>query len=302
MTQVFCRLILATAVLASTAILGYAPTSVGAAAPADMATVRAAHFSPDTPGVDVYLQAFSGGSLSLFVPNAAYAGVSPYYLVTPNVYLVTMRPHGAAPSTPALLSWTLDAKAGQAYTIAGVGTGTARHGVVLHDELSQPPAGVGRVRVIQAASRAPKANVVVVNGPMLARGLAFTATTGYTQVPSGKWPLQARSVQTPSHLTSSTVSIASGSVTSILLLDGKTGGLALRTVLDAASAPVPPTGAVPAGGGGMASVISGQSTTADGGVPSLLWFAAFVIFAAALGVTGGLAIWTGVGWRRRIAR
>jgi hypothetical protein len=259
MTQRLFRLVLAGVLATCAAILGVAASEPAAAAPAELAVIRAAHFSPDTPGVDVYLQPFSGGALSLFVPNAAYAAVSPYRLVDPGVYLVTMRPHGAAPTTAALLSWTLDAKAGQAYTIAGVGTGNARHGVVLHDELTQPPAGTGRVRVVQAASRAPKAMVVAVNGPTLAANLAFATTTSYTQVPAGTWPLRANSAQDASLTTSSTVSIASGSVTSVLLLDGKTGGLAIRTVLDAASAPVPPTGAVPAGGGGMASVISGHS-------------------------------------------
>jgi len=259
MTQRLFRFTLATALAACAAVLGVAASEPAAGAPAELAVIRAAHFSPDTPGVDVYLQPFSGGSLSLFVPNAAYAAVSPYRLVDPGLYLVTMRPHGAAPTTAALLSWTLDARAGQAYTIAGVGTGTARHGVVLHDELTQPPAGTGRVRVVQAASRAPKAMVVAVNGPTLAANLAFATTTGYTQVPAGTWPLRAHSAQDPSVATSATVSIASGSVTSVLLLDGKSGGLAIRTVLDAASAPVPPQGAVPAGGGGMASVISGHS-------------------------------------------
>jgi hypothetical protein len=98
-----------------------------------------------------------------------------------------------------------------------------------------------------------------VNGPTLAAYLGFATTTSYTRVPAGTWPLKASSVQDPSLTTSSTVSIASGSVTSVLLLDGKSGGLAIRTVLDAASVPVPPKGAMPAGGGGMASVISGHS-------------------------------------------
>jgi hypothetical protein len=262
MTQRLFRMFLAVALC--TGVIGISVVSSAAYAASPMAMVRAAHFSPDTPGVDVYLKEFSGGNTNLFVPNATYAGVSPYIQVKPGIYLVTMRPHGAAPSTPALLSWTLNAKAGLVYTIAGVGTGAARHGIVLHDELTQPPAGTGKVRVIQAASRAPKADVSAVNGPSLATNVSFTATTPYTQVPAGDWSLQARSVPNPALTTSGTVSIASGSVTSVLLLDGKQGGLAIRTVLDGASAPAPPNGAVPAGGGGMASVISGHGSGAPG--------------------------------------
>jgi hypothetical protein len=252
------------ALVLCTGVISCAVISTAAYAASPMAMVRAAHFSPDTPGVDVYLKKFSGGDTNLFVPNATYAGVSPYIQVKAGIYLVTMRPHGAAPSTPALLSWTLNAQAGLVYTIAGVGTGAARHGIVLHDELTQPPAGTGKVRVIQAASRAPKADVSAVNGPSLATNVSFTATTAYTQVPAGDWSLQAHSVHNPSLTTSQTVSIPSGSVTSVLLLDGKQGGLAIRTVLDGASAPVPPSGGVPAGGGGMASVISGHGRGGTG--------------------------------------
>jgi hypothetical protein len=293
MTQRLFRLVLAGVLAACAAILGVGASVPAAAAPAELAVIRAAHFSPDTPGVEVYLQPFSGAALSLIVPNAAYAAVSPNRLVEPGDYLVTMRLHGAAPTTAALLSWTLDAKAGQAYTIAGVGTGNARHGVVLHDELTQPPAGTGRVRVVQAASRAPKAMVVAVNGPTLAANLAFATTTSYTQVPAGTWPLKANSAQDPSLTTSSTVSIASGSVTSVLLLDGKTGGLAIRTVLDAASAPVPPTGAVPAGGGGMASVISGHSDRPRADLTLSL------SGLAAMAGVGAVAGWIALARRRR---
>jgi uncharacterized protein DUF4397 len=293
MTQRLFRLMVACALAVCAAAFGLAGSAPATAAPAQFAVIRAAHFSPDTPGVDVYLQPFSGGSLSLIVPNASYAGVSPYRLVEPGIYLVTMRPHGAAPTTAALLSWTLDAKAGQAYTIAGVGTGNARHGVVLHDELAQPPAGTGRVRVVQAASRAPKAVVVAVNGPTLAANQPFATTTGYTQVPAGTWPLKASSAQNPSLTTSSSVSIQSGSVTSVLLLDGKSGGLAIRTVLDAASAPIPPTGAVPAGGGGMASVIAGHSNRPGSDLTRSL------TGLAAMAAVGAAAGWIALARRRR---
>jgi hypothetical protein len=49
------------------------------------------------------------------------------------------------------------------------------------------------------------------------------------------------------------VPVASGTVSSIVLLDGKAGGLTIRTVTDAAGAANIPAGAVPAGGGGTAA-------------------------------------------------
>jgi hypothetical protein len=54
MTQRLFRLTLATALAACAAILGVAASEPAAAAPAELAVIRAAHFSPDTPGVDVY--------------------------------------------------------------------------------------------------------------------------------------------------------------------------------------------------------------------------------------------------------
>ena len=245
-------LLLAMAVLAGLAAL--APASANAAgAPA---LIRAAHFSPDTPGVDVYLTSFAGGKTTLWVPDAQYGGVSNYERVPAGLYVVSMRPHGAAMSTKPVISWNLSVRAGQAYTTAAVGANKALRSIVLHDNLALPPRGDGRVRLVQAASRAPRAEVVAVDGPTVASAAPFATTTGYTTVPAGTWSLTARSASSAAVRTSARVSVASGSVTSVLLLGSPDGGITLRTVLDAAGAGVVPAGAVPAGGGGTATVFT----------------------------------------------
>lgn len=179
-------------VAASAAAGAFVATPAQAAPVAGIATVRSAHLSPDAPGVDVYLTAFSGGNTRLWVPDERYGGVSPYTRIAAGQYVVLMRKHGAPASSPAMLTWNLDAKAGQAYTAAAVGTEGKRTGTVLKDDLTAPKAGFGRVRLIQAASRAPQATVVAVNGPVVARNAAFPTSTGYTQVPAGTWPLTAQ--------------------------------------------------------------------------------------------------------------
>lgn len=219
---------------------------------ATYAFVRAAHFSPDTPGVDVYLTAAAGESTHLWLSGVGYGDVSPYRRLPAGLYAVSMRAHGAAPSTPAALTWTLNARAGQAYTAAGVGINKQLRGIILRDELTPPSAGHGRVRVIQAASRAPRASVMAENGTVVARSAAFAATTPYTTVPAGTWPVHARSLSAPSFAADASVQIASGSVSSIVLLDGKAGGITIRAVTDAAGAPIMPVGSAPAGGGGTA--------------------------------------------------
>ena len=161
----------AAALAAAAALLGLAAAalapSASATAPA-YAIVRGAHFSPDTPGVDVYLTSLAGGTSTLWLSGVGYGDVSPYNRLPAGIYAVSMRPHGAAASTPAALSWTLNAQADNAYTAAAVGMNAQLHGIVLHDELNPASAGSGRVRVIQAASRAPQATIQANNGPTVA--------------------------------------------------------------------------------------------------------------------------------------
>lgn len=252
------------------------------------AIIRAAHFSPTTPGVDVYLNPFSGGASRLWLSGVAYGAVSPYQVLTPGLYTVAMRTHGAPSSSPAVLSWTLDARAGNAYTVAGVGSGASVRGLVLHDDLATPPSGQGRVRVIQAASRAPTATVSATHGPVIARDAAFATTTTYATVPAGTWPVQAVAAGSPGLRAARSVTVRSGSVTSLLLLDAKSSGIVLRTVLDSSAAAQAPRGSVPAGGGGTAAVPAGAPSSGLG-VPVL----AGLLAATLVALTG-----TGLGRRR----
>ena len=252
--------------IAATAAIGLAGT-IALSAPAQARTtsyaeVRAAHFSPTTPGVDVYLNAFSGGTSTQWLSGVRYGGVSPYRRLAAGLYTIAMRPHGAAKSTTPILSWTLNAKPGGAYTVAGIGAGTSVRGVVISDNLSTPPQGTGRVRVIQASSRAPIVTVRAASGPVIANRARFATTTGYTDVKAGTWKLDVQSDGTPPLTATGSVDVASGAVTSVLLLDGKTSGITVRTLLDAAGTATTPKGAVSTGGGGLAALTSGDALDA----------------------------------------
>ncbi|MDQ2839385.1 MAG: DUF4397 domain-containing protein [Actinomycetota bacterium] len=240
-----------------------------ASLPAD-AVVRAAHLSPTTPGVDVYLSPFSGAKrTTAWLSNIGYGKVTGYQALTPGLYTVAMRPTGASPNTPAMLSWTLDARSGAAYTVAGVGAGSSVRGVVIPDSLTAPPAGQGRIRVIQAASRAPVATLSATSGTVIAPRASFASVTNYATLPAGVWNVRAVSTSMPSLSTTSPVDIKSGQITSILLLDAKSSGITLRTLVDSAAAAVAPIDAVPAGAGGTAMVIS-QSGSTTARAPGLL--------------------------------
>ena len=228
------------------------------------AEVRAAHFSPTTPGVDVYLSSFSGGSSTQWLSGVRYGAVSPYRRLAAGLYTIAMRPHGAPMSSKAMLSWTLDAKSGGAYTVAGVGAGSSVRGVVITDDLRTPPNGTGRVRVIQASSRAPIVTVRAESGPVIASHARFATTTGYADVHAGTWKLQVQSDGSSPALTATgSVDVASGEVTSVLLLDGKSAGIIVRTLVDAAGPASTPKGPVAAGAGGLAvgaGITSGLTT------------------------------------------
>jgi len=257
------------------------PAATASAAPAEQnAMIRGAHLSPDTTNVDVYLTAFSGGTTVLWLSSVGYGDVSPYEWLKPGAYAVSMRPHGAAASTPAALSWTFTPKAGHAYTAAGVGMNKNLQGVIIEDELNPPSAGHGLVRVIQAASRAPHADVTAQNGTVLARSVAFSETTPYSTLAAGNVKVTAEADGADLN-TSAMVDVKSASVSSLVLLDGQNGGLTLRTIADAAGATTRPLGSVPAGGGGTAPLPSLRSEHGDG---PLTWLAgvAVLIGCAAL--------------------
>jgi hypothetical protein len=242
--------LLAAGALAATALAWTAAPA--AASPAgNAAVILGAHLSPNTASVDVYLTAFAGGRTTFWLSDVGYGDVSGYRRITPGPYVVAMRPHGAPASTPAALSWRFTAEPGHAYTVAAVGMNAHLRGIVLADDLQPPPPGHARVRVIQAASRAPRADVTLHGGAALVTGLPFAAASGYVTVPAGTWRVDA-SASGGSPATSGTVRIASGGVASLVLLDGKHGGLTLRILTDAAGARAEPSGPVPAGGGGTA--------------------------------------------------
>ncbi len=222
-----------------------------AATPTGDAFLRTAHLSPDTPGVDVYLLA-SGSSKPIIIRNETYGHFSPYLDVAAGTYAVSTRAAGSAATSKPLLSWTMTLTAGDAYTAAVLGTGIDRRGTVLHDDLTAPAKGKARVRLIQAASNAPEADVTANGNVAVADDARFASATGYVSLPAGTWPLTAQSTGAKPLKVAASISLASGSVTSVVLLDSPAGGLRLTSALDSAAPGVTPTSGINTGGGGLA--------------------------------------------------
>ncbi len=241
------RLAVAAAIGAGSILL-----TAGPAPAAQPSYVRLAHFSPDTPDVDVYLTSYSRPGWRMLLPGVGYGALSPYQRLDPGLYTVAMRKAGAAANTPAVISTSVRASAGGAYTVAGVGPYADLGLTVLRDDLSLPPRNEVRVRVLQASARAKTVNVKVANGPTIASNVAFAKSTGYSTVPSGQWNLTVSSIGQPNLDVTMPVTLDGGDVYSVLVLDDEGGGLKVETRTDAASGAVMPTGGVETGAGGTA--------------------------------------------------
>ncbi|MEU2351223.1 DUF4397 domain-containing protein [Modestobacter sp. NPDC049651] len=229
---------------AGLAALGLSPA---AAAPSDdTGLVRMMHLSPDTPSVDAYIDSVSDPDVGVVLPAVSYGDVSAYRSVPAGTYTVSARAAGADPQSPPVLASTVTVAAGTATTVAGVGRFAELGFAVLPDDLTPPPAGQTRVRVVNAAAGTPSLDLSLDGGTRLAGGLAFAKTTDYVDVPGGASTLTVGGgAQLP-------VQLADGSVYTLLVLDRDGGGLAVEPALDAASPGVVPVGGVETGAGGTA--------------------------------------------------
>jgi hypothetical protein len=211
--------------------------------------VRLAHLSPDTPDVDVYLSAVTGGTPQRF-PGVGYGTVSTYLSVPTGTYAVSMRAAGAPATDPPVLTTNVTVAQGRAYTVAGVGKHADLGLKVIADDLSLPPSGKAKVRIVQASVRAPVMTVSIAGGPVIADNIAFATTTDYLDVSPGHWTIKAQGAGgSPSNTLTAT--LTGGNVYSLIVLDAKTGnGLTAQLRSDAQRTGKVPTGGVATGAGG----------------------------------------------------
>ncbi len=255
------RLAAAVATVAGVAgALTMAGDPVGANAAADV-QLRVAHFSPDTPPMDVYATGFDGKE-QLVLPKLGYGQVSEYMPLTAGLYAFSMRPAGSPATDEAVLRVSADLAATTSYTFAAFGRQAELNTDLLTDDLSAPPAGQGRVRLIQAAIDAGPVDVSASGGPLLAQGADLGDVGNYMAVPAGSWAITADGESADP--IAENLTVEAGTVSSLVVLDGDgAGGLQIISVTDAAGATgargAAPAGGVDTGGGALA----GTGTTAD---------------------------------------
>jgi Domain of unknown function (DUF4397) len=233
---------------AGLATLGLSPASAATPA-AGTGLVRMMHLSPDTPSVDAYIDSVSDPGVGVKLPAVSYGDVSAYQSVPAGTYTVSARAAGADPKSPPVLAATVTVAAGTATTIAGVGHFADLGFAVLPDDLSLPPSGDSRARVINAAATGSPLDLSLAGGSSLADQLSFAKSTGYVDVPGGSGQLAVAGGSAKSQLP---VQLDPGSVYTVLVLDRSGGGLDVKTAVDAASPGVVPVGGVETGAGGTA--------------------------------------------------
>jgi hypothetical protein len=265
------RLATITTLLGGTAALVAAtpPTASAASAAAADGWVRIAHLSPQAPAMDMYVYPFGNPGHPLVLKDVSYGAVSAYMAVSPGQYTVAMRGFGAPASSKPALTTSSMVSTRTAYTLAALGPDPGLRTEVLKDQMTTPD-GKAVVRVLQASL---KQHLVTVSyGPdVLARQLAFGAATSYTAVSAGA---QTVRFTAPGQHTAMPVTLAVGTVHTIVVLDGSSG-LKVDAVTDAVGSQIMPKGAVPAGFGGTAPRPSANPA------PWLVMIAAGILLTAA---------------------
>ena len=190
------------ALVASTA-LALLAAALLLAAPAFASTgtyVRLAQLTPDMAGSDLVLSSVSDPQRSVTIPGVEYGALSDYRLVQPGDYVVGITPEGLH-RQPAV-SLTLNAMAGDSYTLAAVGQAANQTGLsVLTDDLAPPEPGNAKLRVIGAAPNAPMLDVRGPGGDV-AVGLPYAGASGYRNLPAGTVTLVGRAARWQSRWTS----------------------------------------------------------------------------------------------------
>jgi hypothetical protein len=214
-------------------------------AAADEGWVRCADLSPGAPE-DVYLYPFGNPQHPMVLMHEGYGSVTEYMPFGAGQYTLAMRPVGAPASSPPSVSTSFMVSVGAYYTVASIGSATTQRLVVLEDQTAGREGEV-LARVIQASLKQPRVTISV--GPdVLARQLAFGSATPYQAIRPGT-PTVVFSA--PGGHAAMPVTLAAGSVHTIVVLDGPSG-LKIDNLTEAAGSQDAPRGGAATGLGGTA--------------------------------------------------
>jgi hypothetical protein len=187
---------------------------VAAGAQGSAAMVRVAHFSPDAPAVDVYVDG------DKVLSGVRYPTVSKYLELPAGSHDLAVRPARAAASSDPVIKATAAVKA--------------------------------KVRVIHAASEVPAVDVAVKGGPTLFEGAKFPSATDYAEVAAGTYPVQVKAASGGDVLLEASLPVKAGTIYSVSAIGGAGKDVRLLPIVDATGMGQMPSGGVATGAGGTA--------------------------------------------------
>jgi len=159
----------------------------------DAARVRLAHFSPDTPAVELYV----AGELS-DVQGLEFGQVTDWIALPAATYNMAVAPAGTSFGDAAIGPINYELQAGSYTTIAAIGslangTLTAQ---VLREDFGEYEEGNARVAVFHAIEDAPAVDLILADGTVLASGLEYASGLAFNSglvtldVPAGTYDIQ----------------------------------------------------------------------------------------------------------------
>lgn len=148
--------------------------------------VRVAHFSPDTPAVQIFVNGELGA-----IQDLSFGEVSGWVELFPGTYEIAVAPVGASIEDAAIGPVDVTLGAGGWYTVSAIGSLTSGTltASVFNEDYSTLAGDEVSVSVFHAIEDAPAVDVILADGTVLISSLAFGEGAVIT-VPEGTYDLQ----------------------------------------------------------------------------------------------------------------
>ncbi len=233
----------------------------GSASEAGRGWLRVAHFSPDTPAVDLSIVSSSGDESVLELDRVAFGTVSGYIALESGRYRLELTEAGSAPNSRTIFTRDLRVRSGVAETAAVTGGNADLDLTEFSDTISTPAVGSARVRFVNVAStRVPFAVTDRASGSRLVDDAVWGVPTQWSTVAAGPWSL---AISSPPLAAEASVTLRSGSSATVFLVDNSAKGITAVPVVDSAAAAIEElSSGIQAGGGWLASR-SADATSRD---------------------------------------
>jgi len=184
-----------------------------AAAATQTSLVRAIHASPDTPAVDVYLDA------AKTVPALTFGGASVYLPVAAGAHDIRVFAAGADPTVdkPFIAAPGTQIPTGARLSIVAAGMFASIRVVTVNDTAAPPPSGRAKLRLVNVGADVPPVNLAA-GGTVLFSNATFGTITPYQEVAAQPATLDVRPTGETKSLLTTTVRPEAGSNSSVYLM------------------------------------------------------------------------------------